>query len=114
MWYIFSMAWTFLGIAIVCEVLATTALKLSNGFSHAWWTIASVSGYALAFVMLSLSVKTLPLGLAYAIWAGVGTVTVFLISIIAFKSGAQPIAWVGVVLVAVGIIFLNIGSTTHA
>jgi len=108
------MAWTFLGIAIVCEVIATTALKLSNGFSHAWWTIASVGGYVMAFVMLSLSVKTLPLGLAYAIWAGVGTVTVFLISIIAFKSGAQPIAWVGVVLVAVGIIFLNLGSTTHA
>jgi hypothetical protein len=51
------MAWTFLGIAIACEVLATTALKLSNGFSHAWWTIASVGGYAMAFVMLSLSVK---------------------------------------------------------
>ncbi len=108
------MAWIFLGIAIVFEVLGTTALKLSNGFSHMWWTIVSVGGYAVAFVMLSFSVKSIPLGLAYAIWAGIGTVTVFLISIIAFKAGAQPIAWVGVGLVTIGIVFLNLGSTTHA
>jgi small multidrug resistance pump len=64
--------------------------------------------------MLSFSVKTIPLGLAYALWAGLGTVTVFLISLIAFKSGAEPIAWVGVVLVTIGIVFLNLRSTTHA
>jgi small multidrug resistance pump len=64
--------------------------------------------------MLSFSVKTIPLGLAYALWAGLGTVTVFLISLIAFKSGAEPIAWVGVVLVTIGIVFLNLGSMTHA
>ena len=64
--------------------------------------------------MLSFSVKTIPLGLAYALWAGLGTVTVFLISLIAFKSGAGPIAWVGVVLVTIGIVFLNLGSMTHA
>ena len=106
------MAWVFLGIAIACEVLATTALKLSNGFSHAWWTAASIGG--LAFVMLSFSVKTIPLVLAYALWAGIGTITVFLISLIAFKSSAEPIAWVGVVLVTIGLVFLNLGSTTHA
>ena len=107
------MAWIFLGIAIACEVLATTALKLSNGCSHAWWTAASLGGYGLAFVMLSFSVKTIPLGLAYALWAGIGTVTVFLISLIAFKSGAEPIAWVGIVLVTIGIVFPHLGSTTH-
>jgi multidrug transporter EmrE-like cation transporter len=64
--------------------------------------------------MLSFSVKTIPLGLAYALWAGLGTVTVFLISLIAFKSGAGPIVWVGVVLVTIGIVFLNLGSMTHA
>ena len=64
--------------------------------------------------MLSFSVKTIPLGLAYALWAGLGTVTVFLISLITFISGAEPIAWVGVVLVTIGIVFLNLGSTTHA
>ena len=64
--------------------------------------------------MLSFSVKTIPLGLAYALWPGLGTVTVFLISLIAFKSGAEPIAWVGVVLVTIGIVFLNLRSTTHA
>ena len=64
--------------------------------------------------MLSFSVKTIPLGLAYALWAGLGTVTVFLISLIAFKSSAEPIAWVGVVLVTIGLGFLNLGSTTHA
>ena len=64
--------------------------------------------------MLSFSVKTIPLGLAYALWAGLGTVTVFLISLIAFKSGAEPIAGVGVGLVTIGIVFLNLGSMTHA
>jgi small multidrug resistance pump len=64
------MAWIFLGIAIACEVLATTALKLSNGFSHAWWTTAALGGYALAFVVLSFSVKTDPfrLGLCAVGW----------------------------------------------
>ena len=64
--------------------------------------------------MLSLSVKTVPLGLAYALWAEIGTVTVFLILLIAFKSGAEPMAWVGIVLVTIEIVFCDLGSTTHA
>ena len=63
--------------------------------------------------MLSLSVKTIPLGLAYAPWDEIGTKTVFLIPLIAFKSGAEPIAWVGIVLVTIGIVFPYLGSTTH-
>ena len=64
--------------------------------------------------MLSLSVKTVPLGLAYALWAEIGTVPVFLIPLIAFKSGAEPIAWVGIVLVTIEIVFRDLGSTAHA
>lgn len=108
------MAWTLLVIAILCEVIGTTALKLSNGFTHIWWTIATVAGYVMAFTLLGIAIKTIPLGLAYAMWAGLGTVIVFLISIFLFKAGAQPIAWVGVGLVAIGIIFLNLGSSSHA
>jgi len=108
------MAWILLGIAIVCEVFATTALKLSNGFSHIWWTIAVISGYVIAFSLLAIAIKTIPLGLAYAMWAGIGTVIVFVISVVLFKAGAEPIAWVGVGLVAIGIVFLNMGSSAHA
>ena len=64
--------------------------------------------------MLSLSMKTVPLGLAYALWPEIGTVTMFLIPLIAFKSGAEPIAWVGIVLVTIEIVFRNPGSTTYA
>jgi small multidrug resistance pump len=108
------MAWILLGIAIASEVLATTALKLSNGFSHLWWTVVMVAGYVTAFSMLGIAIKTIPLGLAYAMWAGLGTVAVFIISFVLFKTGAEPIAWVGVALVAIGIVFLNLGSTTNA
>ena len=68
----------------------------------------------MALTLLGIAIKTIPLGLAYAMWAGLGTVIVFLISIFLFKAGAQPIAWVGVGLVAIGIVFLNLGSSSHA
>lgn len=65
-----------LALAILCEVFATSFLKLSDGFSKLWPTLAVVSGYALAFFCLSIALRTVPIGIAYAIWCGVGIVMI--------------------------------------
>jgi len=65
--------WTYLFLAILSEILASSALKASQGFSRFLPSLVVVGGYGLAFYFLSLSLKTVPLSLAYAVWAGVGT-----------------------------------------
>ena len=72
--------WLFLSIAIVSEVLATSALKSSNGFTRLWPSIVVIAGYAVAFFFLSLTLRTIPVGIAYAIWSGAGIVLVTLIA----------------------------------
>ena len=74
------MQWIFLLFAIVSEVLATTALKASEGFSRLWPSLIVVMGYATAFYFLSLTLKTIPVGIAYAVWSGVGVALVTLIA----------------------------------
>jgi multidrug transporter EmrE-like cation transporter len=69
--------------------------------------------YGFAFYLLSIVVKTIPLGIAYAVWAGLGTLGAFLISIWVFKSEASSLAWIGVVMVITGVALLNIGSNAH-
>ena len=63
-----GMKYLFLGIAIVAEVMATTAMKQSEGFSRLPWTIVTVVGYGIAFYFLSQTLKSIPTGIAYAIW----------------------------------------------
>lgn len=77
--------WTYLFLAILSEILASSALKASQGFSRFLPSLVVVGGYGLAFYFLSLSLKTVPLSLAYAVWAGVGTAAIALIG--AFSSG---------------------------
>ena len=71
--------WTYLFLAILSEILASSALKASQGFSRFLPSLVVVGGYGLAFYFLSLSLKTVPLSLAYAVWAGVGTAAIALI-----------------------------------
>lgn len=107
------MAWVYLFAAIGLELFGTTALKLSDGFSKLWWTLGMAVSYGLAFYLLSLVVKTIPLGLAYGMWSGLGTLGAFLISIYVFKSDFTYLAWVGVTLVITGVVLLNLGSQSH-
>jgi small multidrug resistance pump len=78
------MQWLFLSIAIISEVIATSALKSSNGFTQLWPSLVVVAGYAAAFFFLSLTLRTIPVGAAYAIWSGAGIVLVTLIAWLAF------------------------------
>ena len=102
--------WIYLSIAIVSEVAATSALKASNGFSRLWPSLIVIVGYGLAFYFLSLTLKTVPVGIIYAIWSGAG---VALITIIAWLFMGQPLdapAIVGLMLIVAGVVVLNVFS----
>lgn len=106
------MGYVFLALAIVGEVIATSFLKVASGDRAPWWTYAIVTaGYVFAFAMLSLSLnRGVPLGTAYAIWAGVGVVLVALISWLVF---GEMLTWqqvLGIALVAGGVVLLEAGG----
>jgi small multidrug resistance pump len=104
--------WIFLAIAIVSEVIATSALKSSAGFTRLWPSIIVVSGYSSAFYFLSLTLNTIPIGVAYAIWSGVGLALIALISWIYFHQTLDFAAVVGLLLIVAGVIVINLFSTT--
>jgi small multidrug resistance pump len=108
------MGYLFLALAIATEVIATTFLKLTSGERQIWWAYPIVAvGYVLSFVMLSQTLsKGVPLGIAYAIWAGVGVVLVAVISWIVFH---ETLTWqqlVGMLLVIGGVVLLEAGAKT--
>ena len=106
------MGYIFLSIAIVGEVIATSFLKLTSGDKAVWWAYPIVGvGYIIAFTALSLSLgKGVPLGIAYAIWAGVGVVLVALISWLVFHEPLSLLQVAGIVLVVGGVTLLGLGG----
>lgn len=108
------MQWIFLSIAIISEVIGTTALKASEGFTRIVPTTIVVVSYASAFYFLSLTLKTIPIGVAYAIWSGVG---ISLIGVIAWALYGQALdlpAIIGILLIMAGVIVINVFSRTVA
>jgi len=106
------MGYLFLALAIIGEVIATTFLKLTSGEKAVWWAYPIVGvGYLFAFTMLSLTLsRGVPLGIAYAIWAGVGVVLVAIISWLVF---GELLTWqqlVGMALVVGGVVLLEAGG----
>jgi small multidrug resistance pump len=106
------MGYLFLGFAIVGEVIATSFLKLTTGDKAQWWAyIVVVVGYILAFSMLSQSLsKGVPLGIAYAIWAGIGVVLVAIVSWVVFGESLTLLQLGGMVLVIGGVTMLELGG----
>ncbi|QPQ36116.1 MULTISPECIES: DMT family transporter [unclassified Lysinibacillus] len=100
----------FLAISIVCEVFATTMLKLSEGFTVVGPSIAVAFGYGISFYCLSLCLKTLPLSLAYAIWSGVGTALTVVIGIVIWGDIFNLYTAIGISLIIGGVILLNQGN----
>lgn len=105
-----STAYLYLGIAIVAEVAATTALKSSAGFSRLWPSVAVVVGYAVAFYFLALTLKTLPTGIAYAIWSGVGIVLISLLGWLVHRQTLDLPALLGMGLIMAGVLVINLFS----
>lgn len=106
--------WIFLVIAIISEVIATSALKSSAGFTRLWPSIIVVSGYASAFYFLSLTLNVIPIGIAYAIWSGVGVALIALISWLYFKQPLDFAAIVGLLLTVAGVVVINLFSKSIA
>ncbi|MGI6007898.1 MAG: DMT family transporter [Ruminococcus sp.] len=102
------MAWILLIIAGVGECFWSSMMKLSNGFSHIGYTIATLIGMVFSFVALVMATKTLPLSLAYPIWTGIGAVGAVIIGTVFFKDHINPLTWIFVILLLVSIIGIKI------
>jgi small multidrug resistance pump len=107
-------AWGLLAIAIVAEVIATSALKSSVGFTRLGPSAVVVLGYGVAFYSLSLALESLPVGIAYAIWAGVGIVLITLFAWLAYGQALDLPAIIGLALIIAGVVVLNVFSRTVA
>ncbi len=99
-------------VAIVSEVMATTALKSSESFTRPVPSLMVILGYGSAFYFLSLCLETISIGAAYAVWSGLGTVLITLIGAVAYKQVLDPAAIVGIALIVLGVLVLNLGSRT--
>ncbi|MFH7016764.1 DMT family transporter [Flavobacterium sp. FlaQc-47] len=104
----------FLGIAIIFEIIATSALKKSEEFTRLIPSIITIVGYFAAFYFLSFAIRTIPVGIAYAIWSGVGIVLITIIGSVFFKQIPDLPAIIGLVLIMAGVIVINIFSKTTA
>lgn len=102
------MSYLYLTVAIGMEIAGTTLLRVSDGFTNLWAGAASLTAYTISFYFLSLTLRTLPVGVAYAIWSGVGIVVISLIGWIAFGQRLSAAAVAGISLVVLGVVVLQI------
>ena len=102
----------YLIVAVVAEVVATSALKMTHQFTRLGPSVVVVLGYAVAFYCLSQVLKTIPVGLAYAIWSGLGIVLVTAVGTVLFKQIPDLAAIIGMVLIVAGVVVINVFSKT--
>jgi len=107
-----DMAYVYLTVAIVAEVVGTTALKASAGFTRPLPSLLVVLGYAISFYGLSVVLKTLPVGITYAVWSGLGIVLVTLVGAITFRQIPDGPALLGMALILAGVLTANLFSGT--
>ncbi|GAB0169323.1 multidrug efflux SMR transporter [Lysinibacillus sp. CTST325] len=103
----------FLFISIISEVFASSMLKLTNGFKRLFPSIGVVVGYGTAFYFFSLTLQSLAIGTAYAIWAGLGTALTAIIGIIFYKELFNLKKIMGILLIIVGVVILNLAGSGH-
>lgn len=103
-----------LGIAIVAEVIATTALKASDSFTRLLPSLIVVAGYATAFFFLTITLRTVPIGIAYAIWSGLGIVLITIASFVVYRQTIDLPGLLGMGLIIAGVVVLNVFSKSAA
>ncbi|MCG7601422.1 SMR family transporter [Halomonas sp. McH1-25] len=108
------MGYVYLFVAIVAEVVGTSALKASQEFTRFWPSVVVVVGYGIAFYMLTLVLRTVPVGIAYALWAGLGIVLVTLIGVLAFGEKLDVPAVLGLALIIAGVVVIQAFSQVSA
>jgi small multidrug resistance pump len=104
------MGYLLLSGAIAAEVGATTAMKYTEGFSRLWPSLGTVLGYVVAFALLAQTLKTVSVGTAYAIWAGVGTAAIAAIGMLFLGEGLTVAKAAGIALIIGGVVLLNLGG----
>ncbi len=101
------MQYVYLAISIIAEVVATSALKASDGFTKLWPSVIVVVGYGIAFHFLALTLKTIPIGVAYAIWAGAGVTIVAIVGWLLFGQKLDAPAIIGMGLIVSGVVIMQ-------
>ncbi|GAB4259177.1 MAG: SMR family transporter [Pararhodobacter sp.] len=104
------MHWLLLAAAILFETIATTALKASDGFTRLWPSVIVVGAYALSFWLLALVLKVMPVGIAYAVWSGLGICFIAAIGLLVFGQTLDAPAVIGMGLIVAGILVINLFS----
>lgn len=105
--------WIFLLVAIVSEVIGSTGLKASQGFSKIAPSVIVVAGYASAFYFISLALKTIPLNTAYAIWSGLGTALIAVLGVVFLRESINLPGVLGIGLIIAGVVLLNLYAVRH-
>ncbi|AIO33140.1 multidrug efflux SMR transporter [Burkholderia pseudomultivorans] len=105
-------AW--LAIAIVAEVIGTSALRAADGFTRFWPSVLVVAGYGIAFYCLSLTLRTMPVGIIYAVWSGAGIVLITLVAMLLYRQVPDVPAVIGLGLIIAGVVVLNLFSKMQA
>ena len=106
------MNWIYLLIAILAEVAGTTALKASAGFTRPVPVLITAVGYGIAFFFLALTLRTIPMGVAYAVWSGIGIVLIALVGWLGFRQSLDVPALIGLGLIIAGVVVINGFSNT--
>ena len=106
--------YTALALAIVAEVVATSALQASAGFTRLWPSVLVVLGYGVAFYCLSITLKTVPMGVAYALWSGLGIVLITVAGWVLYRQRVDTAALLGMALIVAGVAVMQLFSKTAA
>ena len=106
------MPWILLMVAIVAEVIATSTLKSTEGFSRLWPSVLVVVCYEIAFIGMSLSMKKIPIGVVYAVWSGVGVSLVTLVARLFLGQSLDAAGLAGLGLIIGGVVVINVFSKT--
>lgn len=101
-------AYLLLAAAITSEIIATSLLKSTEGFTRLWPTVACLIGYGFAFYFLSRAVATIPVGVAYALWSGLGTAAIVAIGVVFLGESLSLTRGLGVVLIIIGVVMVNL------
>jgi small multidrug resistance pump len=105
------MAWIYLGLAILFEVAGTTSLKMSQGFTQLLPSLVIFPAYGISLALLTLAVKEVPISVAYAVWAAVGTALIAAIGILWFREPATPAKMAFIAVIVVGVIGLHFSDS---
>ncbi len=104
------MPYLLLTLAILTEVFGTTMLKFANGFTNLWPSVATIVAYVASFWFLSLTLRTMEVGTAYAIWSALGTALIAGIGIVFLNEGASLVRLLGIVVVIAGVVMINLAG----